>query len=150
MPRFNPDRIARMISSIKVAVRHLADLGRLEEREFLNDIHKIASAKYNLIVAIEAAIDVANHIISQNGFRAPRDYADAFTVLWENGVVDKDFVKQLKNMAKFRNRLVHIYWEVDDKQVFKIVQAELDDFVKFIKSVSLFLGLQSYNQKFED
>jgi uncharacterized protein YutE (UPF0331/DUF86 family) len=145
MPRFNPERVARMISSITVAVRHLSGLGQLDESEFLNDIHKIASAKYNLIVAIEAAIDLANHIISQNGFRAPDDYSDTFNVLLENGIIDEDFIMQLKNMAKFRNRLVHIYWEVDDKQVFEIVQSELDDFVKFIRSISLFLKLDSYN-----
>jgi len=52
---------------------------------------------------------MGNHIISQNGFHAPEDYADTFTVLGEYGVVGKKFVNELRNMARFRNRLVHIY-----------------------------------------
>ena len=143
MPRFNPERVRKMVSSMRVAVRQLSDLSRLEEKAFLNDSHKIASAKYNFIIAIEAAIDMGNHIISQNGFRAPEDYADTFTVLGEYGVVDKQFVDELRNMARFRNRLVHIYWQVDDKQVYKIMHSNLGDFKRFLNSISSFLGLDN-------
>jgi len=143
MPRFNPERVRKMVSSMRVAVRQLSDLSALEENNFLNDSHKIASAKYNFIIAIEAAIDMGNHIISQNGFRAPEDYADTFTVLGEYEVVDKQFVNELRNMARFRNRLVHIYWEVDDQQVYKIMQSNLGDFKTFLNSISSFLGLDN-------
>jgi uncharacterized protein YutE (UPF0331/DUF86 family) len=141
MPRFNSGRVRKMVSSMRVAVRQLSDLSVLEENGFLNDSHKIASAKYNFIIAIEAAIDMGNHIISQNGFRAPEDYADTFTVLGEYGVVDKQFANELRNMARFRNRLVYIYWEVDDKQVYKIMQSNLGDFKTFLNSISSYLGL---------
>ena len=141
MPRFNPERIRKMVSSMRVAVIQLSDLRRLNEKDFLNDSHKIASAKYNFIIGIEAAIDIGNHIISQNGFRAPEDYADTFTVLGEHGVVDKEFVRVLKNMARFRNRLVHLYWDVEDKQVYEIMQTRVGDFKTFLNHVSSFLGL---------
>lgn len=143
MPRFNPERVRTMVSSMRVAVNQLSDLSRLDEKDFLNDAHKIASAKYNFIIAIEAAIDMGNHIISQNGFRAPEDYADTFSVLGEYGVVDKQFVNELRNMARFRNRLVHIYWEVDDGQVYEIMRTRLKDFKTFTDHVSSFLGLEN-------
>jgi len=136
MPQFNPERVRKMVSSMRFAVRQLSDLSGLKENTFLNDSHKIASAKYNFIIAIEAAIDRGNHIISQNGFRAPEDYADIFIVLGEYEVVDKQFVNELRNMARFRNRLVHIYWEVDDQQVYKIMQSNLDGLVKSLLSLS--------------
>ena len=109
----------------------------------MDDSHKIASAKYNFIIAIEAAIDMGNHIISQNGFRAPEDYADTFSVLGEYGVVSDEFAKELRKMARFRDRLVHIYWEVDDKQVYNIMRANLGDFKTFLNSISMFLGLDN-------
>jgi len=64
-------------------------------------------------------------------------------VLGEYEVVDKQFVNELRNMARFRNRLVHIYWEVDDKQVYKIMQSNLGDFKTFLNSISSFLGLDN-------
>lgn len=38
-----------------------------------------------LVILIESSIDICNHIISQNDFRPPLDYADTFKVLAENG-----------------------------------------------------------------
>ncbi len=35
-------------------------------------------------------------------------------------------------MARFRNRLVHLYWEVDDQQVYHILTHDLDDFDAFV------------------
>ncbi len=32
------------------------------------------------------------HIISRNGYRAPEDYADTFTVLGEKGAFEKSFI----------------------------------------------------------
>jgi uncharacterized protein YutE (UPF0331/DUF86 family) len=88
---------------------------------------------------------MCNHVISRNGYRVPEDYGDTFKVMEEVGAFDTDFSEELKNMAKFRNRLVHLYWEVDDSQLFDILQSRLDDFKKFLDSMAEFLGWQ--NQK---
>ena len=31
-------------------------------------------------------------------------------------------------MAKFRNLIVHLYWKVDNKEVYNILKNNLDDF----------------------
>ena len=142
MPQFNPDKITRLISEMRKAIERLMALRNIEKDIFLNDLDKLGSAKYCFVVAIESAIDIGNHIISQNGYRAPEDYADTFQVLCEHGVVDKEFVVSLKNMAKFRNRLIHLYWEVDDEQVYDILQTRLDDFKTFLNKISVFLNFK--------
>lgn len=40
-------------------------------------------------------------------------------------------------MAKFRNLLVHFYWNVNDEEIYKIIQTELDDFSEFIRQISI-------------
>jgi len=85
---------------------------------------------------------MCNHVIARNGYRVPEDYADTFEVMAEAGAFDADFSDELRNMAKFRNRLVHLYWQVDDQQLYEIVQSRLDDFKKFLDSISKFLGWQ--------
>ena len=87
------------------ALQKLEDLGKLSETEFTADPHKVGSAKYNLIVAIEGTVDLSNHIISKNGFRTPEDYADTFRVMEEKGIFDTEFTSSLIQMARFRNRL---------------------------------------------
>jgi uncharacterized protein YutE (UPF0331/DUF86 family) len=57
----DPERIEKLVSAMREAVLILRELGAMKESEFLGDKHKGSSAKYNFIVAIEAAIDLASH-----------------------------------------------------------------------------------------
>jgi len=141
MPLFNPNKIAFLVSQMYKAVNRLKKLGTMEKSAFLNDPDKLGSAKYNFIIAIESTIDICNHIISQNGYRAPKDYADTFQVLFEEGVFSKDFLNNLKEMARFRNRLIHLYGEIDDEKVHEIMKTRLNDFKKFLERISEFLKL---------
>lgn len=118
------------------ALQSLYELRELGEEEFLKNRHYIASAKYNLLVAIEACIDIAYHLISRNKFRLPRDYADSFRVLNERGLIDDDLTEHLISMARFRNRLVHIYWEVDDRMIYQIISENIADIEEFLSRLS--------------
>jgi len=40
----------------------------------------------------------------------------------------------LIEMAKFRNRLVHIYWEVDDELVYDIIKEDITDIDDFLQN----------------
>ena len=140
MPRFDPERLLRLVSQMNGAVAQLQRLKTSPENVFFSDADKIASAKYHLIVAIEACIDICNHVISQNSFRVPEDYADTFVVMTEAGALEKEFADRLRDMAKFRNRLVHIYWEVDERQIHEILRTRLGDFGAFVGALSNFLG----------
>jgi len=87
MPRFDPDRIGRLVSEMRKANGRLTNLRALDKQAFLRDPDKVGSAKYHFIVSIEAAIDICNHIVSKSGYRAPEDYADSFQVLGRTGDV---------------------------------------------------------------
>jgi uncharacterized protein YutE (UPF0331/DUF86 family) len=128
MPQFDQERIVKLVSELRASVGRLKELGLLSQRTFLEDPDKIGSAKYHFIVAIEAGIDMCNHVIARNGYRVPEDYGDTFRVMAEVGALDTGSADDLAKMAKFRNRLVHLYWEVDDRQVYEIIHTCLGDF----------------------
>jgi uncharacterized protein YutE (UPF0331/DUF86 family) len=133
--------VRKITSEVLSALQRLEDLRKLSEEEFAADPHKVASAKYNLIVAIEGAVDLSNHIISKNGFRTPEDYADTFRVMEEKEVFDAEFTNSLIQMARFRNRLVHIYWDIDDAEIYRIIQTRLQDIKQFLKKFGNFIGI---------
>lgn len=141
--RVDPERVERLIGSMRESVRILHEIESSSEVEFKGDIHKQGSAKYNFIVGIEAAIDIANHLISKRGFRAPEDYADTFRVLADAGVLEANFALEMEKMARFRNRLVHIYWDVDVAEIWRILQSRLGDFEKYISQVGAYLASKS-------
>lgn len=83
---------------------------------------------------------MCNHIIAKNNYRTPEDYADTFRVMGEEKIFNADFVTSLISMAKFRNRLVHIYWNVDDETLYGILNADLDDLERFLEELGKFLN----------
>ena len=138
---YDQEKMVRLVSELRMSVGRLRELAKLTQEDFLNDPDKIGSSKYHFIVAIESCIDMCNHIIARNGYRVPEDYADTFQVMAEAGAFATDFSDDLRNMARFRNRLVHLYWQVDDKQVFEIIRNRLNDFKKFLDSIFRFLEM---------
>ena len=140
MPRFDPDVMLKLVTELRKSVRQLERLSGLDQKKFLVDPDKIGSAKYNFITAIESCIDMCNHAISQNSYRVPDDYADTFRVMAEEGMLSASFSEELMKMAKFRNRLVHLYWEVDDRKLHDILTTCLPDFGTFLKCMSDHLG----------
>jgi uncharacterized protein YutE (UPF0331/DUF86 family) len=67
--------------------------------------------------------------------RAPKDYADSFSVLNETKFIPLELCKKLRQMAKFRNRLVHPYGEIDDKYIYEFIRSDLKDFNEYKKSI---------------
>ena len=130
--KFDKDKVRKLASEISNSLGRLRELSEISKNDFLSDPYKIASAKYFLIVSIEASIDMCSHVISMNRLRTPDDYADTFRVMGEVGMFNKDFTQKLVEMARFRNRLVHIYWEVDNELIYEILCEDINDFEEFI------------------
>lgn len=128
----NETRVRRLLGELTGAIRRLEELRAIPQADFLADPHKVASAKYHFIVCIEAAIDIGNHLISKNSLGTPEDYGDVFRLLGKAGVLPVEFADHLVSMARFRNRLVHIYWEVDDAELHCLLTAGVEDLERFI------------------
>jgi uncharacterized protein YutE (UPF0331/DUF86 family) len=135
----NLDRLRELAGHLLGAVRELRELGQTPREAFFADSRTVNSAKYLLIVATEAALDICNHIAARRGGRSPRDYADCLTVLREIGAVGEALAARLVRMARFRNLLVHLYWRVDDAEIYRVIQEDLGDLEEYLRSLGLFL-----------
>jgi len=52
----------------------------------------------------------------------------------EVNALSEDLAEKLIEMAKFRNRSVHIYWEVDDEIIYDIINEYIQDIEEFLQS----------------
>lgn len=130
------DKISNKFLKLDEYLDLLNQIGNAGKEAFVKDKILLGSAKYYLQVSIEVCLDVAGHIIASERLRAPKDYADSFSVLKEAGIITSALSNRLRQMAKFRNRLVHLYSEIDNEYVYTFIQNELDDFAKFKKSIA--------------
>jgi uncharacterized protein YutE (UPF0331/DUF86 family) len=135
----DPIRVRELLGHINDATRRLRQLGAVSEEEFLADYRNTESAKYLFIVATEAAIDLCNHIVARRGGRAPRTYADCFTLLAELDVIDRDLAQRLGTMARFRNLLVHLYADIDNQRIYESIHTDLTDLDALRQQVAAWL-----------
>ena len=107
----------------------------MERQDFLASFQAVDAAKYNLQVCIEALIDVSNHVVARERWGIPSTSAEMVKLIIKHGVLGKDKEPSLVQMVKFRNRIVHLYQEVDDSEIYRILQENLDDIKGFIQAV---------------
>ena len=135
------EKISRKFIQLDEYMGLLDEISKVPEKVFLKDKILIGSAKYYLQISIECCLDVANHIIASERYRAPKDYADSFAVLEEKGIVQQQLGQNLRQMTKFRNRLVHLYGEIDDKFVYEFIKTDVEDIRTFRKVIIRQYGL---------
>lgn len=136
----------RVIEHLKLLNKYcllLAEIKKRNKDDFMKDQILQGSAERFLQLAIESCLNVGNRILSLYQFDKPTDtpetYADIFILLGTLGVIDKVFCDRLVKMAKFRNRLVHLYWEIEKDKLYEIIQDNLEDFTIFRQSILDFL-----------
>lgn len=89
----------------------------------------------NLQRAAQAAIDIANLIITERKLGLPRSYRHGFAILRDDGVIDQDMADRMSRMAGFRNVAVHDYTKLDVAILKAILTKHLGDFEDFIAKI---------------
>lgn len=125
------EKVVHKFQQLDEYLKILEKISKTPKETFLIDKILIGSAKYYLQVSIECCLDVANHIIASEKLRAPRDYSDSFLVIQEEGLISSELGDKLRQMAKFRNRLVHLYGEIDNTNVYEYIKGDLKDIEEF-------------------
>lgn len=129
------EKIRQKIHFIRENLAHLEELKDLDKESFKSDHIKEAAAIRMLQVAIEAVLDICSHIISREGWGLPKSYLESVELAVQNGLIPLELAQDYKNMAKFRNRVVHLYDKVDSEELIEIINSHLDDFKPFIRNV---------------
>ena len=109
--------------------------------EFLRNPDYQDSVLHNFQVAIQACIDIASHMVSDQGWELPPFLPGFFDVLTEHGVIENQLAETMRGMVGFRNILVHEYETVDLKRVHHYLQHNLDDFEQFFQAIVAYLNL---------
>jgi len=132
---FDRDKINQKLLFMSTSLKKLERLRTLDKNSFIEDFTKVDSAKYLLQVSIEAMLDMSSHIIARNRWGKPKDNKEHFKLLSDNGIIDCKDIDIYFNMAKFRNRIVHMYFNISDEMIYEIVQNNLEDFERFINNI---------------
>ena len=135
----DPELVAKRLAQIETYLRQLreeADLVRLR-----TEVKEERFVAHTLQLAVQAALDVASHIVADRRLGEPRTNRDLFTLLHTDGWIDPDLTDTLRDMAGFRNVLVHGYADIDldvveDIDVVEVVaENHLTDLEEFVRAI---------------
>jgi uncharacterized protein YutE (UPF0331/DUF86 family) len=115
---------------IEALLEYLVRVDRFKETErerFVAEPDTHHLAERYLQLAVEAALDIAHHIIAARGYAAPSSYREAFAILCKQGVLPAALASRLQAWAGLRDVLVHAYLEVDHGLAWDAIQSDLED-----------------------
>jgi len=127
------DLVYKKLAFIEACVHELRTLGRPEEVR--TDLREQRFEAYTLQVAIQAALDVAAHVVSDERLGFASKNRDYFELLVKFGWLPTELAPVLHNMVGFRNILVHGYEAVDPAVVEKVTRDHLDDLLAFVRAI---------------
>ncbi len=122
---------SRRLDAFEIYLERVEHLGKASEADFVatSSVHDLAERYLHL--AMEAALDIANHWIASQSLRTPESNRDTFSVLEESGEIDASLAERLRAWAGFRNILVHEYVNIDHRITYRAIAEDLTDLIEF-------------------
>ncbi len=127
--------IMRKLTELETYIKQAQEYSTITVKKYSRDWKIQRIVERTLQMMIELCVDIANHIIADKKYRVPTSYSDTFQVLEEEGLISKKQYKTMKNMAQFRNIIVHHYDKIDEAIVVNILRQNLKDFLEYRDSV---------------
>lgn len=129
------DRLAR----IRRYVEDLRSMSDITREAFKANRERQYAVLHALQLAIEATIEIGTHICTADNLGVPASYAETFDLLEQGRVLDPILAGKLRAMARFRNRIVHFYWNLDLDDIYRILQSNLGDFQDYLGAIERYL-----------
>ncbi len=125
--------VAKKLAEIET---YLADLHRLGRPDLLEtDLKEQRFILMTLQLAIQAVLDVASHIVSDDKLGEPEHNRDLFVILNSADWLTDNLAQRLQHMVGFRNILVHEYARTNLAIVRDVLENRLEDLTEFRDAV---------------
>jgi uncharacterized protein YutE (UPF0331/DUF86 family) len=110
--------------------------------ELARDRDRLDLVSFNLMLAVQLCLDVASHLIADEGWPAAPDLAGSFARLREHAVVSEPVAEALARAAGLRNVVAHVYGRIDTDLVHLAATKGLRDLERFAAEVAAWAEAQ--------
>ena len=131
------NKIRELEADIQTSVKQLRAFAALDASVFVQNEQNYAIAEHHFRRALEGVLTIGTHIVSRLPEKT-KDYQDVIVALGKHGIIPKDFAEKNKKLAGYRNRMVHLYWEVMPEELHGIIGehvGDLDSFCEYFREV---------------
>lgn len=125
--------VEKKLAFIETCVRELRTL--VDPSRIETDVREERFAAHTLQIAVQAALDVASHIVSDQRLGEPQTNRELFDHLARVGWLSPGLTDTMHRMVGFRNVVVRGYQAVDRRILTDIVRHRLGDLLAFVDAV---------------
>jgi uncharacterized protein YutE (UPF0331/DUF86 family) len=112
-----------------------ADVSVLE-----SDLTALDLVSFNLMLAVQSCLDIASHLISDEGWVPAGSLAGSIRRLQERGVLSPETTESLGKAVGLRNVIAHGYADADPEQIFDAATDGLADLERFAAEVGAWMA----------
>jgi len=128
--------LAKKLASIRDAVARVREVLPASVETFRSDRPVREVVILNLFLALQDSIALATHWLADAGWDVPQSYGEAFTVLADRRVLERDLAVRLRAAAGLRNLIAHQYGVVDVDRIFAVASNDLGDLLAFCQQLA--------------
>jgi uncharacterized protein YutE (UPF0331/DUF86 family) len=121
--------------AVKKHVTRVKKKADIELPDFIKDADRQDIVLFNIQMAVQNCLDIAAHIISEEGYGVPGSNNDMFYMLEEHSYLETRLVEKMIKAVGFRNLVVHEYGQLDMERVYNIMQQDIQDLFEYLKAI---------------
>ena len=132
---------------VSLKLRELADRisrvrihGQPDAESLARNRDALDLVSFNLLLAVQACLDIASHVISEEGWEPASTLAGAFERLSERGVISQAPARALRRAAGLRNVVAHGYSDADPELIHAAAAHGLADLERYAAEVSAWMS----------
>ena len=129
----HPDLVAKKLVEIETFIAQLREHGRPDA--IGQDLVQERFIEHTLQIAIQAVLDIASHVVSDDKLGEPRTNRELFDLLRNHGWISEELCRTLHQVVGFRNIVVHGYGVVDPEIVRDVAENHAGDLLEFVAEI---------------
>lgn len=122
-------------NAVKKHLSRIQSLAEVPKQTFMEDQNTQDIILFNIQLAVQNCIDIAAHVISEQGLGVPGSNNEMFYCLEENGYINRQLAEKMVKAVGMRNLIVHEYGKLDLERIYQILQHDINDLQEFLKTV---------------
>lgn len=131
--------VQRKLAELDSRVARVRQHRRATADDLASDRDALDLVAFNLMLSVQAACDLATHLIADEGWTAPATAAGSFECLAEHHVITTKTAIALRRAVGFRNVVAHGYAGIDVAATHAASTFGLDDLDRFAREVAAWL-----------
>ena len=135
------DLIIAKAGSVNKYLSRIREKSNADLESFLGDIDRQEIILFNIQMAIQNCVDIAAHIISEEGLGVPGSTNEMFYLLEENGYLSNELTEKMVMAIGFRNLMVHEYGKIEIDRVYEIAKTDIQGLTAYLALIFNKLGL---------